>query len=393
MCWTVHPRASASAPVILWLVALGSLLSGCVDTKWAGYSAPTEVGVFAARSFDEAIASQDPVRAIPVRQGSLSVMSTGVPFSQLGAFDGGPLLTPRPPLATAAKTLLAPAGEDLTQVPMQQRVVAYNAGYQIVVKDGDAAIKRTEEIAADVGGYVQRIIGTRITIRVPIQRYQDAVARVEALGRVTHRELEAIDVTEDYVDLNARLTNAIKVRERLEALLAKAEDVKAAVEVEKELRRVSEEIERLQAKLEIINKRVAFSTISATFQGSPWRAKTFAGVKRLPFEWLHSLDPNRLFRPPRLTNAIKVRERLEALLAKAEDVKAAVEVEKELRRVSEEIERLQAKLEIINKRVAFSTISATFQGSPWRAKTFAGVKRLPFEWLHSLDPNRLFRGY
>jgi hypothetical protein len=160
---------------------------------------------------------------------------------------------------------LVSASEDLSEIPLDQRVVIYNAGFRIVVKDVPEAIKSTEQIAGNGGGYVQSIKSDQIVIRVPVKQYQTVVARIEALGQVVERELEAQDVTEDFVDLQARLKNALNVRQRLEALLEKAETVEAALAVEKELKRVNEEIERLQAKLELIRNRVAYSTISVRF--------------------------------------------------------------------------------------------------------------------------------
>jgi len=174
-----------------------------------------------------------------------------------------------------------------------QRIVIYNAGYRTVVKDIEASLKATEAIAAELDGWVQKIRGESITIRVPVANYREAANRVEKLGRIAHRELEAADVTEEYVDLEARLKNAKAVRTRLEALLEKAEDVKAALEVEKELNRVGEEIERLEGKLKLLKNRVAYSTITVTFE-RVYRTAPTPQLMRLPFHWLKQLDPNRL---------------------------------------------------------------------------------------------------
>ena len=190
---------------------------------------------------------------------------------------------------------LASAGDDLSNVPLDRRIVIYNAAFRVVVAEVVDAIKKTEALADELGGYVQSINGDSITIRVPVRNYQDAVARVEKLGRVSHRELEAQDVTEEFVDLQARLKSAKAVRDRLAALLAKAEDVKAALAVEKELARVNEQIECLEAKLELIKNRVAYSTISATFE-RVYRSTPTPQLMKLPFAWLRELDPNRLMR-------------------------------------------------------------------------------------------------
>lgn len=206
--------------------------------------------------------------------------------------------------AAAAKAPPAPASEAKfvrlvsDREPAQhgdKRVVIYTAQFRIVVQEIEAAIDAMERLAAAQGGYVQSISGNQIVIRVPVAKYQATVTEVEALGNVSRRDLQATDVTEEYVDLQARLKNAMAVRSRLEALLAKAEDVEAALAVEKELNRVGEEIERLQAKLEVLKSRVAYSTITADFE-RVYRAAPLPQQFKLPFGWLKDLDPSRLTR-------------------------------------------------------------------------------------------------
>ncbi len=180
-----------------------------------------------------------------------------------------------------------------TDAPGATRIVVYTASLRIVVVEIEASIKHTDAIAKEFNGWVQTISDDSITIRVPADRYELAVAKIESLGRVADRRLQASDVTEEYVDLEARLKNALAVRERLNALLARAEDVKAALEVERELGRIGEEIERIKGKLELLKNRVAFSTITAQFE-RVYRTTPMPQVTRLPFEWLNELNPNRL---------------------------------------------------------------------------------------------------
>ncbi|UCG16148.1 MAG: DUF4349 domain-containing protein [Phycisphaerales bacterium] len=229
--------------------------------------------------------------SIGLAQGEAEHMETRVP-----ALDGiDSAAAAREGESAQARPLLASLTAQQTSVPLERRIVVYSSGYRIVVQEVDQAMEDMEQIAGSFEGYVQLVDGDTITIRVPVARYQEAVKRVESLGNVVHRKMEATDVTEEYVDLEARLRNATAVRARLEALLTKADDVKAALEVEKELKRLGEEIERLEAKLELIKNRVAFSSISVTFE----RVARSAGLiraTRLPFDWLRELDPYRLLR-------------------------------------------------------------------------------------------------
>lgn len=207
------------------------------------------------------------------------------------ARDAAPARAPAPPRPVKLASFKDGEGKG----PGERRIVIYNAGYRIVVQEIEVAIRQTEALAEELGGYVQSIETDTIRIRVPVASFKVATNRVEQLGRVSHHDLEAEDVTEEYVDLEARLKSAMAVRDRLKGLLEKAEDVKSALEVEKELARVGEEIERLQGKLELIKSRVAFSTITVVFERVS-RTTPAPQLFQLPFAWLRDLDPSRLTR-------------------------------------------------------------------------------------------------
>lgn len=180
-----------------------------------------------------------------------------------------------------------------TEAPGGRRIVIYTAAYRIVVAEIEEATRQAEALAKEAGGWVQTVSGDTVVLRVPAAAYDTTVAKVEALGRVAQRELQAADVTEEFVDLEARLKNARAVRGRMQELLSRAENVTAALEVEKELKRLGEEIERMEAKLEVLRHRVAYSTITITFE-RVHRLPTMPHQMRLPFQWLRELDPLRL---------------------------------------------------------------------------------------------------
>src|SRR5262249_5445821 len=112
-----------------------------------------------------------------------------------------------------------------------------------------------------------------------------ALRRIEGIGDVLHRSVAAEDVTDQFVDLELRLKNAHAVRARLEKLLEGA-SVKDAVEIHKELAKITEEIERLEGKLKLLKDRIAFSTITVGFERTePQRVRAQA---LLPFPWMRA---------------------------------------------------------------------------------------------------------
>jgi len=266
---TEHERIDDHPWFCLTITCLALFACGCVGVKSEPFTPPAHFSAAMPDAVD-----------LPASSGA------GQQYLHAG-FGGG--------LSDATLQLVSLAGEQ-RDVPLDQRVMVYSACYDIVVEEIDEAIDAMRGIAKDFGGYLQKIEGDEITIRVAADRFEGALARVESLGQVQDRELEASDVTDEYVDLQIRLKNALAMRTRLEALLAKAEDVKAALAVEKELGRITEEIELLEAKLTMLKNRVAFSAITASFERAARQPALPRQLMHLPFDWLRELDLNRLLR-------------------------------------------------------------------------------------------------
>ena len=88
-----------------------------------------------------------------------------------------------------------------------------------------------------------------LTIRVPADKFRSAVAGLEGLGTVTGRSVVGQDVTEQYVDVEARLKNKVVLRDRLQNLLDRADAVKDILSIETELNRVQGDIDSMAAQL------------------------------------------------------------------------------------------------------------------------------------------------
>ena len=217
-----------------------------------------------------------------------------------GSASGGDLPPPPVPgsrlLASRSTSRAEPGGAQATSPATSPRMMVYTSWLTMVVHEPQAAVAQAEQIAQELGGYVQRVQGLVVTLRIPADRYQEAIKRIETLGQVADRRLQAEDKTDEFVDLEARLKNAIAVRGRLAELLARAENVEAALKVELELKRVGEEIERLTAQLENLRNQIALGTITLTFQSVARQDPSAAPLGRLPFEWLRELSPTNLLR-------------------------------------------------------------------------------------------------
>ena len=167
------------------------------------------------------------------------------------------------------------------QLQVQQRQLIRTGDIELRVNDTEAAGEPVREIAAERDGFVaasNREVNERhnetwrterIVIRVPGESFDDAVAEVEALGEVRSSETRTEDVTDQLVDIEARLENLRAERDRLRELYEQANETDDVLAVQQELADVQEEIERLEAKKASLERDVAYSTITVHLAEEP----------------------------------------------------------------------------------------------------------------------------
>ncbi|MEW6660851.1 MAG: DUF4349 domain-containing protein [Bacillota bacterium] len=101
-----------------------------------------------------------------------------------------------------------------------------------------------------------------MVLRVPSDKYALVLGEIEELGTVKYRRTYTNDVTKEYLDLEARITNLTRQEERLREILSQAKNVEEVLRVEKELERVRGEIEAATGRLKYLKDRVSYSTIN-----------------------------------------------------------------------------------------------------------------------------------
>jgi primosomal protein N'' len=155
---------------------------------------------------------------------------------------------------------------------LTQPQIARTARLRIVSSDFDGVRSALDRTLQEVGGFVGQIdvSGARgeprnltATLRVPADKLDQALAALKRLGTVVEESQASDDVTEQVVDLDARLSNARNTEKRLVDLLqqrtAKVSDV---LEAEREVARVREEIERLDARRKNLARRVTYAIVT-----------------------------------------------------------------------------------------------------------------------------------
>jgi hypothetical protein len=150
-------------------------------------------------------------------------------------------------------------------------MIARKAQLEIVVVELEDARQAMERILAQHKGYVAQLsasaesgsTGTVVaSLRVPADQLDVCLAEVKKLGRVTQESQSGEEVTQQHVDLVARLKNSRNTEQRLNGVLQqRSGPVKEILEVEKESARVRGEIEQMEAEQQAVEHRVNFATI------------------------------------------------------------------------------------------------------------------------------------
>ncbi len=102
----------------------------------------------------------------------------------------------------------------------------------------------------------------QMIIRVPQKNFYSTIEQIDALGTEKSRQISGQDVTEEWIDVGARLDNLKKQESRFQEILKNASTVKDVLEVERELERVRGEIESLTGRMNYLNQSVEMSTIT-----------------------------------------------------------------------------------------------------------------------------------
>src|SRR5437867_1108146 len=118
--------------------------------------------------------------------------------------------------------------------------------------------------APEVGAPAPYTPGEPALRRVPAPRFADVLAQVEELGHVQQRRISGQDVTEEYVDLQARIRNLERYEQRLLAFADRAAKVSDLLAIEQELARVRGEIEMLTGRARYLDRQVDLASIQVS---------------------------------------------------------------------------------------------------------------------------------
>lgn len=160
----------------------------------------------------------------------------------------------------------------------QDLLIIKNGSLVLQVTSIDGGIAAATDRIKGLGGYIS---GSRrsgdgesdqatITFRVPAGKWDDALAALRGIStKVLGEDSTTDDVTTQVVDLGARIKNLQTTEQALQAIMARAVEIKDVLAVQAELTSVRGQIEQLTAEKTTLVGQAAYSTLAVTFSLKP----------------------------------------------------------------------------------------------------------------------------
>jgi hypothetical protein len=150
------------------------------------------------------------------------------------------------------------------------RLIIKNGEMNLMVVNTDRAIDQVTSLAVDSGGYIVSAKTwmqdgykyATISLGVPSDQFEAVQRQLRTLAvEVLIDTASGQDVSDEYVDLQSRLTNLEATRARIREFLDKATKVEEALQVNTQLTEIEGEIEQVKGRMQYLKDRAAYSTL------------------------------------------------------------------------------------------------------------------------------------
>ena len=183
--------------------------------------------------------------------------------------------------AAIEKVSLDEAGASQAAPVATERKIIRNASLTIEVDAPAESQRRIASIAESRGGFVvtsesrqQRSSGdakpfeiVTVEVRVPAAQFDTVLNEIRGVGgRITEEKVTGQDVTEEFIDLEARIRTKKALEEQFVEIMKRAQKVSDALEVQTAMADVRTEIERLEGRRRFLENQTSLSTLKVTLQ-------------------------------------------------------------------------------------------------------------------------------
>lgn len=168
------------------------------------------------------------------------------------------------------------AGGGAARIVPVTRSIITTVDVRVAVEDIRGAVAKARQLAVVAGGFVAEEAvdvsaddptqaSARLVLRVPASKLADFRADVEALGDFVSGQTSTTDVTEEMVDVEARIASQRASLQRLRNLLQRAENLDAVIRIETEIARREADLDSLVRRQAELGDLVRLATLTVTF--------------------------------------------------------------------------------------------------------------------------------
>jgi len=174
---------------------------------------------------------------------------------------------------------------DLNELPAGQpaKEKVENAAERKIIKEGDisfesADINKTKSLITqsvqNLNGYISKDeafdyndrLEHRLVIRVPADKFDILLAKIsESTEKLDSKNINVLDVTEEYIDIDSRIKTKKELEERYKELLKQATKVEELLAIEKEIGQLRTEIESVEGRLRYLKDKISLSSLTVTY--------------------------------------------------------------------------------------------------------------------------------
>jgi hypothetical protein len=208
--------------------------------------------------------------------GAAAPSAAGDAVGEPQAYDGGGAASAAPSAAPAAPGE-GPVSPDQVGRQLDDAKIVRTGTIELEVADVTTALTAARDGIRAMGGYIgasetQTIEDSptaRVTYRVPVERWEDALDLLRNLtgpgGKVLSENTNAVEVTGAVIDLEARIKNLRASESALQEISSRATRISDVLEVQAQLTNVRGQIEQLTAQLTELDDQASYATLTAGF--------------------------------------------------------------------------------------------------------------------------------
>lgn len=256
----VMGKRSLGRTMLLLVFVLAIVLSGCSSSSKDSSGSSEQEAPMAAAEQAPGVPTVE-VEALSADSANFTVSTTSSSSSAPAQSEDGA------GSGSASVGGIGPIADPDTGV---NRKVIYKANVAMKVPNFDKAEEQLRDAIHLSGSYILQFNNTMNTnekgasyvIKVPASGFSSFIDQLRKIQKDMQLQMEGSDVTEEYVDLNARLQAKKTVEARLLAFMDKAVKTDDLVRFSSELAAVQEQIEQIKGRMRYLDQNVAYSTVN-----------------------------------------------------------------------------------------------------------------------------------